>query len=97
MSLSMQLHFSGERGKYHCDKSAPVPKKRGVEKGKRTSALRLRMDTHIDNTSLLGTGSALSLQWYLPLSPLKCNCMQSDVHTIIFWGLNSRIGTNLLN
>ena len=34
-SLCMQLYFSGEGGKYHCDERAlPVPKKGGVDKVK---------------------------------------------------------------
>ena len=38
MSLCMQLLFTGERGKYHCDESAlHVTKKREGEKGKNES------------------------------------------------------------
>ena len=34
--------------------------------------------------SFLVTGSSLSSQWYLPLSPIKCKCMQSDVTRVLF-------------
>ena len=39
MSLCMSLHFSGERGKYHCDESALLvtKKERAQERQKRIS------------------------------------------------------------
>ena len=47
-SLCIQLHFSQERGKYHCDESAlPVTRKERGEKGKSASDLRWKTDTHI--------------------------------------------------
>ena len=46
--LCIQLHFSGEMGKYHVNESAlPVTENRGGEKGKTASALGWKTDTNI--------------------------------------------------
>ena len=46
MSLCMQLHFSGERGKYRCDKSAqPVTKKERAQKRQKSISRGWKPDT----------------------------------------------------
>ena len=53
------------------------PKKNGVEKGETTSAFKWKTDAHID--ARFNRKQKNSLQWYLPLSFLKWNCIQSDI------------------